>query len=126
MKRFRILNITFSVVFTITFILLGVFCFNTSYLRFGESLRDLWQSCKFYFFEIFGIEHITIPTVEQYSKVLEWNIFLPSDFEAFKATASDYFALLFNGENFASYWSKVGEIMGNVSRVFVKRVVCKN
>ena len=119
MKRFRILNITFSVVFTITFILLGVFCFNTSYLRFGESLRDLWQSCKFYFFEIFGIEHITIPTVEQYSKVLEWNIFLPSDFEAFKATASDYFALLFNGENFASYWSKVGEIAGNVSRVFV-------
>ena len=88
MKRFRILNITFSVVLTIVFILLGVFCFNTSYLRFGESVVDLWQSCKFYFFEIFGIPHLTIPTVEQFSDVLEWNIFLPSDYEAFKATAS--------------------------------------
>ena len=119
MKRFRILNITFSVVLTIIFILLGVFCFNTSYLRFGESMVDLWQSCKFYFFEIFGIPHLTIPTVEQFSEVLEWNIFLPSDFEAFKATASDYFALLFNKENFGSYWAKIGEIMGNVSRVIV-------
>ena len=119
MKRFRKLNITFSVAFSIIFILLGVFCFNTSYLRFGESMVDLWQSCKFYFFEIFGIEHITIPTVEQYSKVLKWNIFLPSDFEAFKATASDYFSLLFNKENFASYWAKVGEILGNISRLFV-------
>ncbi len=124
MRRFRILNITFSVVLTIIFILLGVFCFNTSYLRFGESLVDLWQSCKFYFFEIFGIPHLTIPTVEQYSDVLEWNIFLPSDFEAFKATASDYFALFFSKENFNEYWAKVGEIIGNVSRVIVIILPC--
>jgi hypothetical protein len=80
---------------------------------------DLWQSCKFYFFEIFGIPHLTIPTVEQFSDVLEWNIFLPSDYEAFKATASDYFALLFNKENFGAYWAMIGEGLGNISRIIV-------
>ena len=119
MRRSQTINIVLSVVLTALFIILGVFCFYTSYLRFGESMVDLWQSMKFYFYEIFGIEHITIPTVENYSEVLEWNIFLPSDFESFKTTASQYFTLLFTKENFISYLAKVSESMTVWGRVTV-------
>ena len=119
MRRSQTINIVLSVVLTALFIILGVFCFYTSYLRFGEGMVDLWQSMKFYFYEIFGIEHITIPTVENYSEVLEWNIFLPSDFESFKTTASQYFTLLFTKENFISYLAKVSELMTVWGRVTV-------
>lgn len=124
MKRLRLLNIIFSALLTIIFILLGVFCFSTSYLRFGESIADLWRSGKYYFCGIFGIEHTTVPTVAEYSSVLEWNIFLPSDFEAFKAAASGYFSLLFDNENFVLYFSKLGEILGAMSKVIIIIIPC--
>ena len=75
MKKLRIFSISFTVILSLLFILLGVFRFSTSYIRFIEALGDLWNSVKFYFFEIFGIPHITPPTVEQYSEVMKWDIF---------------------------------------------------
>ena len=119
MQRYRIYNLLMAVTYTVAFILLGFFCFKTSYLRFAESIGDLWQSCKFYFYEIFGIEHITIPTVTQYSNVLEWSWFIPVDFEAFKTAAGEYFKLLFNKENFTSYIASAGAKIGTWSQVII-------
>ena len=51
--------------------------FGASYIRFAETVGDLWSSIKFYFCELFGIVHTTPPTVEKYSEVMKWNIFLP-------------------------------------------------
>lgn len=124
MRRRQVFNIVLSIVISIVFILLGVFCFGTSYLRFGEGMVDLWQSCKFYFLEIFGIPHTTIPTVEQYSEVLKWNIFLPSDYENFKSMAVEYFMLLSSKDNITRYLMKVGEWSGKISKIIVLILPC--
>lgn len=107
MKKLRIFSISFTVILSLLFILLGVFRFSTSYIRFIEALGDLWNSVKFYFFEIFGIPHITPPTVEQYSEVMKWDIFLPETFESFKIKASAYFDLLFDESNLQAYGNLV-------------------
>ena len=103
MKKLRVFNISLTVILSLLFIFLGVFHFNTSYIRFAEALGDLWNSVKFYFLEIFGVVHITPPTVEKYSEVMKWDIFLPENFESFKTEAAAYFDLLFSKSNLSAY-----------------------
>lgn len=103
MKKLRVFNISLTVILSLLFIFLGVFRFNTSYVRFAEALGDLWNSVKFYLFEIFGVTHITPPTVEKYSEVMKWDIFLPENFESFKQETASYFDLLFSKSNLAAY-----------------------
>ena len=103
MKKLRVFNISLTVILSLLFIFLGVFHFNTSYIRFAEALGDLWNSVKFYFLEIFGVTHITPPTVEKYSEVMKWDIFLPENFESFKTEAAAYFDLLFSKSNLSAY-----------------------
>ena len=103
MKKLRVFNISLTVILSLLFIFLGVFHFNTSYIRFAEALGDLWNSVKFYFLEIFGVVHITPPTVEKYSEVMKWDIFLPENFESFKTEAAAYFDLLFSKCNLSAY-----------------------
>ena len=116
MRRFRAFNVLLTVLLSAFFILLSVFVFNTSYLRFWESLGDLWNSIKFYFFELFGVPHTTIPTVDGYSKIMTFDIFLAEDWEGFKTQAQSYFSLLFSSENFGNYWSMVGEKLGVIAK----------
>ena len=103
MKKLRVFNISLTVILSLLFIFLGVFHFNTSYIRFAEALGDLWNSVKFYFLEIFGVVHITPPTVEKYSEAMKWDIFLPENFESFKTEAAAYFDLLFSKSNLSAY-----------------------
>ena len=71
MRRLRTFNVLLTVLLSAFFIYLAIFTFSNSYLRFWESLGDLWSSCKFYFYELFGIPHTTIPTVDGYSKIMD-------------------------------------------------------
>ena len=103
MKRLRVFNITLTVLLSLWFILVGMFHFGSSYLRLFESLGDLGKSINYYFSMIFGLKTDVIPTVNDYSKILKWDIFLPEDFEAFKLQASSYFSLLFSKENLVAY-----------------------
>ncbi len=119
MRRLRVCNILLTVLISIGFILLGVFCFSSSYLRLFESLRDLWLSLRFYIGSIFNPENNVIPTVNNYSEVLEWNLILAEDWEGFKTQVSDYFSLLFSGENFKAYGVLLGKILGGVFVVLV-------
>lgn len=116
MRRLRTFNVLLTVLLSAFFIYLAIFTFSNSYLRFWESLGDLWSSCKFYFFELFGIPHTTIPTVDGYSKIMDFDILLAEDWEGFKAQATSYFSLLFSSENFSNYWSLVGEKIGIIAR----------
>ena len=111
MNRRRVFNICLSVLITAAFALLAVFVFSDSYLRFGEAVKDFGLSVGYYFCTLFGIEHNIVPSVTEYSSVMDWSIFLPSDFEGFTSQSKSFFALLIDGENFASYWSKVGDMM---------------
>ena len=111
MNKRRICNICLTVVITAAFILLGAFVFGDSYLRFGESAKDFGLSVGYYFCALFGLDHDIVPSVTEYSSVMDWDILLPSDFEDFTSQAKSFFSLLVNGENFAGYWAKVGDVM---------------
>ena len=83
-----------SIVLTAAFVALAFFVFDTSYLRFAESAKDLWNSIRIYFCEIFGIRHSIEATVLNRSDVMSWNILLPADFESFTQKAKAYFGSL--------------------------------
>ena len=124
MNRRRVFNICLSVLITAAFALLAVFVFSDSYLRFGEAVKDFGLSVGYYFCTLFGIEHNIVPSVTEYSSVMDWSIFLPSDFEGFTSQSKSFFALLIDGENFASYWSKVGDVMLVLLKVVAIMLPC--
>ena len=124
MKRLRVFSIALTVLLSLCFILLGVFCFNTSYLRLLESLGDLWQSVKFYGSKIFGFEYNGVPSVTEFSEVMKWNIFLPEDLSAFKEQAGSYFKLLFSAENLSAYGKFMGEILLTFMKILAIALPC--
>ncbi len=100
MRRYWILSgfITLGMVF------LGVFVFAPSYIRLVESIADLFLSLRYYFSTVFCLDFTGAIGVNIPSKVLEWNVNFPTDFDGFVAGGKEYFSLLFNGENFRSWW----------------------
>jgi len=118
MKR-KILHISLSVFITAFFILLAIFVFGDSYLRFAETIKDLGTSIRYYFCWIFNIENTVMPGVIDYSKVITWNTILPEDFEVFAANTKDYFGLLFSKENLAAYGSFIGDKLGVLGKILV-------
>ena len=108
MKWQRRLNIALTIALTTAFILLGILTFRQSYCRTFEALIDLYGGFKYYFRVLFGFGAEGLPSVTDYSKVMEWTVILPSDFESFKANATTYFSMLFSKENFLSWLSAVG------------------
>ena len=124
MNRRRVFNICLSVLITAAFALLAVFVFSDSYLRFGEAVKDFGLSVGYYFCTLFGIEHNIVPSVTEYSSVMDWSILLPSDLEGFTSQSKSFFALLIDGENFASYWVKVGDVMLMLMKVVAIILPC--
>jgi len=105
MKWQRRLNITLTIALTTAFILLGIFSFRQSYCRTFECLIDLYGGFKYYFCVLFGLPTEGLPSVTDYSKVMDRTVILPSDFESFKVNAITYFSMLFSKENFLSWLS---------------------
>lgn len=120
MKR----NIVISSVLTLSFILLGVFVFKVSYLRFFESVLDLFSSIQFFFCKVLKIETQISPTVTEYSKRLDWELVLPKDFNGFKNLIEGYFSLLFTSGNFVNYIFKVAKFLSGFAKVLVLLLPC--
>ena len=116
-------NYAITVIILLVFLALGA-VFGQSYLRFGEACRDFSLSVAYYFCELFGMEYAFIPTVTEYSAVLQWDILLPSDFAGFTDAAGKYFSLLISGENFSGYWSAVGRVLGIIAKVLIIALPC--
>lgn len=113
----------------VTIVISGIFLgllavFWQSYVRFGEACKDFGLSVAYYFCELFGVDYSFMPTVTEYSGVLQWEIFLPADLNGFTASAKEYFALLISGENFAGYWAKVGGVMLVAAKVIAILLPC--
>ena len=119
----RRFNIAVTVIISLAFVALGA-VFWQSYVRFAESCRDFGLSVAYYFCVLIGIDYSFTPTVTEYSGVLQWEILLPSDLEGFTASAGNFFSLLIDGENFASYWSAVGNVMLVVAKVIAIILPC--
>ncbi len=142
MKLKRV-NITLTVLISISLILMGIFVFRSSYLRLIETLRDFGTSVKYFFLTLFEVENPTAVTVVERSKVmffaskntsalsaagsgesLSGHFLLPNDFAAFKLRLGQYFSLLFSGENFLGYFNSVGKVLGDISRVLLVLLPC--
>ena len=124
MKWQRRLNISLTIVLTTAFILLGIFTFRQSYCRTIEALIDLYGGFKYYFRVLFGLPTDGLPSVTDYSKVMEWTVILPSDFESFKVNATTYFSMLFSKENFLSWLSSAGAKASVLAKVLTILLPC--
>ena len=109
MRLQKRLKIALTVALTITFILLGAFVFRVAYCRTFEGLIDLYGSFKYYFCVLFGFETNRLPSVTEYSKIIESVPILPSDIEGFKNNATTYFKTLVSKENFLSWLGATGQ-----------------
>ena len=124
MRRYRIFNITVTILASLLFIYLGIFHFSTSYIRFAETVRDLWNSIRFYFAELFCIPHTIPATVEEYSKVLQWNVILPETVEDFGEEAGEYVELLGDSNNFEAYLTQVSKKMADLAKISAILMPC--
>lgn len=126
MKWQKRLNIALTVALTIAFILFGVLVFGVAYQRVFEALIDLYGGFKYYLCVLFGLPTNDLPSVTDYSKVMEWTAILPSDFEGFKVNTTAYFSMLFSKENFLSWLSVTGakvSVWAKVLTIFLPCVV---
>lgn len=124
MNRQNAVNIIFSAIVSVGFVFLSFFVFSSSYLRAFEAGGNLIDSIKFYFAELFGIVHNTAPAVNAWSEVMKWDILLPSDFDTFKVSATRFFELLLDKENFIGYWSVVGDKSSVAAKVIAIALPC--
>ena len=124
MKKLRVFNISLTVILSLLFIFLGVFHFSTSYIRFAEATGDLWNSVKIYFCEIFGVVHSVPPTVEEYSEVMKWDIFLPETLQGFKEEATEYVTMLGDEDNFRSYLSIISDKLEDFAKASAILLPC--
>ncbi|NCA67920.1 MAG: hypothetical protein EOM87_07655, partial [Clostridia bacterium] len=88
-----------TIILTLAFAMTALY-FSASYLRLWEALNDLAVSAKYYFYEIFKIEHSVTVTVDGYSDVLGESAALPAGYQNFKLKCEAYFSLLVNKTNF--------------------------
>ena len=124
MKKLRVFNISLTIILSLLFIFLGVFHFSTSYIRFAEATGDLWNSVKIYFCEIFGVVHSVPPTVEEYSEVMKWDIFLPETLKGFKEEATEYVTMLGDEDNFRSYLSIISDKLEDFAKASAILLPC--
>lgn len=124
MKWQKRLNIALTVALTIAFILLGAFVSRVAYCRYKEALIDLYGSFKYYFCVLFGFSVDGIPSVAERSKVLNWDVILPADFETFKKNCISFFRLFISEENFLSWLSETGQKTGKISKIIIIILPC--
>lgn len=91
------------VVLTATMLFVSGFCFTNSYIRFGESCRDIGTSAAYYFNTLFEIP-TGEATVNRWSNVpLQLPFNLPSTWEDFKVSWGSYWQLWATFGNFLGY-----------------------
>lgn len=119
MRLQKRLNIALTIALTIAFNLLGAFVFRVAYCRTFEGLIDIYGSFKYYFCILFGFSVDGIPSVAERSKVLNWDVILPADFETFKTNCIAFFRLFISEENFLSWLSETGQKTGKISKIII-------
>ena len=124
MKRQKRLNITLMIALTIAFILLGAFVFRVVYCRTFEALIDLYGGFKYYFCVLFSLPTEGLPSVTDYSKIIESVPILPSDIDGFKNNAGAYFTTLISKENFLSWLGTTGQKASVLVKVLTILLPC--
>lgn len=121
----KAINIIFTLMISVGLLLLGVFVFQSSYIRLWETLQDFGCSIGYYFCEVFGIEHNIIPTVLDSSQASgNITVPLPDDFSDFKTNTIMYFSLLFSKSNFYGWTSHIAVAMTNITKALIIIIPC--
>lgn len=107
-------------IITLGIVLIGVFCFPYSLERIIESFRDLWQSAKYYFCELFLGSNEVTPTVNDLPKtpILSF-IPLPDTWNGFKEKWTAYWRLWATQNNVQGYLGGLTNGLYNVSMAIV-------
>ena len=120
----RVANIMITVFITLGIALLNIFLFSKSWLRLFETFTDFGSSISYYFCMIFGMETKTIPTVNNFSNILDWNGFLPDSSVKVKAYFDEFFRLFFSKENFTSWFNGVTDGLLVILKIIVLGFPC--
>ena len=124
MRQRRVVYVSFTVAITATFLLLGIFVFGVSYKRLYEAIIDLYGGFLYYIRVLFGFETNGLPSVTDYSKIIDSGTILPSDVEGFKSNATAYFRLLISKENFLSWLGATGQKASVLAKVLTILLPC--
>ncbi len=124
MRQYRVANVILSVALSIVFGVAAIMVFSSSYLRAFEALLDLFGSIKYYFCVLFGKSVEGLPSVTKYSNVMQWQVDLPSTWEAFTLKASKYLDMFFSKDNFLSWLYSSGETMYKAAMITTILLPC--
>ena len=124
MRRQRVVYVSFTVAITVTFLLLGIFVFGISYKRLYEAIIDLYGGFLYYIRVLFGIKTNGLPSVTDYSKIIDSVTILPSDVEGFKSNATAYFKAIVSKENFYSWLGATGQKASVLAKVLTILLPC--
>ena len=124
MRRQRVVYVSFTVAITIIFLLLGLFVFGVSYKRLYEAIIDLYGGFLYYIRVLFGMKTSELPSVTDYSKIIDGVTILPSDVEGFKSNTATYFRMLVSKENFLSWLSATGQKANVLAKVLTILLPC--
>ncbi len=118
-RRFDYRHILCGII-TLGIVLIGVFRFPYSLERIIESFRDLWQSAKYYFSELFLGGNEVTPTVNDLPKtpILSF-IPLPDTWNGFKEKWTAYWRLWATKNNVQGYLGGLTNGLYNVSMAIV-------
>ena len=118
MKKVNVLYTVLTATLTVGFILLGVFVFGSSYLRFIETVKDMCSSVMFYVSTLFYIPSDVVPTVNNYSEIFSFGGYLPDSPEKVREFFGTFFRLFTDKENFMLWASGVLKGIGVILEVF--------
>lgn len=109
---------------TLTFVLLSVLVFPTAYIRLFESLRDLIKSIGYYFGELFGLENLTSPTVNDVSSIKWTPVFnLPATWEEFVLGWKVFWQNFISSDNITAYLDYLAKLVFNFSQIILLVIV---
>lgn len=101
---------------TILFVIISLLYFPYALGRFAESVRDLWNGIKCYFYELIlerPYEYNTITNLSNMPFKMMFN--LPNTWEEFKIYLSKFWELFKSGENIREYSLKISDVLYNTS-----------
>ena len=124
MRRQRVVYVSFTVAITVMFLLLGVFVFGVSYKRLYEAIIDLYGGFKYYIRVLFGLKTDGLPSVTDYSKIIDSGPILPSDVEGFKSNVATFFRTFVSKENCLSWLASMGQKASVLAKVLTILFPC--
>ena len=118
-RRIKVMNICLTAVLSVGFILLAVFVFGESYMRFGEACVDLFNAGKYYVNELFGTEYAVDLTFNRLSKAMRYDVGLPTEWNNFTLQMQVALQRFTSKDNLVEWGGNSLVTMGNTAKVLV-------